>query len=393
MKDLLLARGISELARIAESEQRSATTFKFPSDSDLSHIVDAKSLEQHLASISGVEAADVESIAPCTPLQENMLEKSSEGFYNLEMIFEIHYTGYLDIPQLRKAWRHVMERHSALRTIFVKSTERQGEHDQIILKRFESSLVEVEMAQQPTLRIRPSISSHLAYSSNEPHHRLTVQRTRHGESFMKLNISHALTDAVSLGTAFRDLGLAYSGRLSTQSTPQFFQYHAHLWRQAESDHAYWQGYCRQSSPCYMPRLFRGSTGDVKLLHTAVEQPDPTAVLPFCQRNGVSVANLFHAIWALVLRFHTTASSNEVVFGYLVSGRDTQMEGIESVVGPLISTLIYRNRLRDSTMLVQLLTEVRDDAARSSSRKYCNLRQIERELGLEKPLFNTMINFR
>lgn len=392
MKDLLLARGISDLAKIAESEQRSATTSKSPSDMDMSHVFDTKILEQRLASTSGVEAADVESITPCTPLQDNMLEKSSEGFYNLEMIFQIHHKAALDIPRLREAWHHVMKRHCALRTVFVNSIERQGEHDQVILKRFESSLVEAEMVEQSTLRIRSSISSHPAYRSNEPHHRLTVQRTRYGKSFMKLEMSHAITDAVSLGIAFRDVGLAYSGRLSTQSTPQFLQYHSNLWRQAESDCAYWQQYCTQSSPCYMPCLARGSTGDMRLLHTAVEQPDPTALLPFCQRIGVSVANLFHAIWALVLRFHTTAS-DEVVFGYLVSGRDTEIEGIENVVGPLISTLIYRNRLRDSATLAQLLTEVRDDAARSSSRKNCDIRQIERELGLEKRLFNTMINFR
>ena len=392
MKDVLLARGISDLARIAGSQQGGETTLKSPSEKHTSPVVDAKILEQRLAGTSGVEAADVEIITPCTPLQENMLEKNSEGFYNLEMIFEIHSTAILDIPRLREAWYHVMKRHSALRTIFVNSMERQGEHDQIILKRFESSLVEVEMVEQSTLRIRSSISSRPAYRSDKPHHRLTVQRTRYGRSFMKLEISHAMTDAVSLETAFRDLGLAYNGRLSTQSTPQFLQYHAHLWRQAESDRTYWQQYCAQSTPCYMPCLARRSTGDMELLHTAVEQPDPTAILPFCQRNGVSVANLFHVIWALVLRLHTTAS-DEVVFGYLVSGRDTEMEEIENVVGPVISTLIYRNRLRDSTTLAQLLGKVRDDVATSSSRKFCDLRQIEKELGLEKRLFNTMINFR
>ncbi len=368
------------------------TTFESTSNKDISHVFDTKVLEQRLASTSNVEPADVESIIPCTPQQENMLEKSSEGFYHVEMIFDIHCAAALDIPRLREAWHHVMKRHSALRTIFVNSIDRQGKHDQIILQRFQSSLVETESIQQSNLSIRSSISSHAAYRSSEPHHRLTVQRNLHGKNLMKLEISHAVTDGVSLGTAFRDLGLAYSGHLPMEPTPQFHHYQAHLWRQAESDHTYWQQYCMQSSPCHMPCLGKGSTDDIKVLHTAVKQPDPSAVLPFCQRKGVSVATLFSAIWALVLRSRTTAS-DEVIFGYLVSGRDMEIDGIEDVVGPLISTLIHRNRLPDSTLLADLLSEVRDDAAQSLSRKCCDIRRIEKELGLQQRLFNTMINFR
>jgi hypothetical protein len=393
VEDLLLAKGISDLVRITESKQQSVNESGSSSNKSILQVVDAKVLEQCLANISGVEAADLENIIPCTPLQEGMLQNSAKGFYIVEMIFEIHSAIALDIPRLREAWHHVMKRHSTLRTIFTNSTERQGEHYQIILKRFESSLVEAEtVEEQSTLRIRSSVSTHSAYRSSEPHHRLVVQRTREGKNFMKLEIPHSITDGVSLGIVFRDLGLAYDGRLSTQAAPQFLEYCEQLWRQTESDRTYWQQYCAQASPCYIPCVAKDSTSDLKLLHTAVEQPDPTAVLPFCQRNGISVANLFHMVWALVLKFHITACG-EVIFGYLVSGRDMGIEDIENVVGPLISMLISRNRLRDSAILAELLAEVRDDAARSSSRKYCDMRQIERELGLEKRLFNTMINFR
>lgn len=387
--DLLLTKGISDLARIAESEQQIE---KKPSlYRDMPHTINEDFLAQKLANITGVEVVNVEDILPCSPLQENMLQKSAEGFYNVEMLFEIHSTAALDISRLREAWLRVTKRHSTLRIIFTNSKSKGGH--QIILKHVEPSLLEIETAdEESTLQIRSSVSSPSEFRSNEPHHRLIVQRTREGKTFMKLEILHALTDAVSLGIVFQDLCLAYDNHLPTYPASQFSQYHTKLFHQAKSDRAYWRQYTAHASPCYIPHLANHSTADVKLLQTAVAQPDPAIILPFCQRNGISVPNFFQAIWTLVLKLYIPASS-EVIFGYLVSGRDTEIEGIESIVGPLLSTLIYRNRVLDTITLVDLLAQVRDDVARSSSRKFCDLREVERELGCEKVLFNTMINFR
>jgi len=388
--DLLLAKGISDLVRFDESEQQIEKPSLYR---DVPHTIDEDFLAQNLANITGIEVADVENVLPCSPLQENMLKKNAEGFYNVEMLFEIHSTAALDIPRLREAWHKVIKRHSTLRTIFINSPESQGDHYQIILKNFESSLVEADaVEEQSTLQIRCSVSKSSTYESNEPHPMLTLQRTQAGKTFMKLEILHALTDAVSLGIAFQDLCLAYDNQLSTNPAPQFSHYHTALFRQAASDRDYWHQYTAQASPCHVPRLAYHSPAETELLQTAIQAPNPSIVIPFCQRHGISVPNLFQAIWALVLNLHIPASA-EVIFGYLVSGRDAEIEGIESIVGPLLSTLIYRSRVEDTTALVDLLAQVRDDVARSSSRKFCDLREIERELGYEKALFNTMINFR
>ncbi|KAF7592009.1 hypothetical protein BBP40_000789 [Aspergillus hancockii] len=391
VKDLLLAKGVSDLARMAKSKEVQASTLTDVND-DKRETIPSVDFEKRLPSTFSADSTAVENILPCTPLQESMLKSSSGGFYNVEMIFEVHSIKSLDIARLNVAWYHVMERHSALRTIFASSTGRQGKHDQIVLKPFEPILFEVEDA----LSIRPSIHLQSAYQLDQPPHRLTLQRTSTGKIFLRLEISHAITDAVSLGIVFRDLELAYDGHLSTQPAPQFSWYLAQLWRQAEEDRAYWEQYCVGASPCLVPHLETDDdlTGDSILLHQSVpQQADASDILSFCRRSGVSVANLFHAIWALILKLHVPACNNEAIFGYLVSGRDMEIEGIENIVGPVISTAICRASLDDSTTLINLLTELRQDAVQSLGRKYCDLKSIEKALCLDRPLFNTLINFR
>lgn len=390
MEDLLLGKGISDLAETARSRTQNARTSDSSLGNNLPYVVDPAVLE-HLLPSTSVRAVDVESLMPCTPQQEAMLAKSAEGFYNVEMLFEVHSLGAFDISRLRGAWHRVIKHHSMLRTIFVCSTERQEQHDQVLLKNFDPSLFEV--TEEQSLSLRSSIATSSPFRSNKLPHRLTVQRQKGGKTFMKLEISHAVTDAVSLGNVVRDLGLAYDSHLPTQSPWQFVQYQTQLWRQAETDLAYWQQYCKELFPCNIPRSARTSPQQPRLLHQTVTQPNPDIAFEFCQRKGVSMAHLFHAVWALVLKIHSDSTTDEVVFGYLVSGRDVEIEGIENIVGPLVVTLISRHGIQSSMPLSHLLTEVRDDVVKGSSKKYCDLSRLEREHSPDKRLFNTMINFR
>jgi hypothetical protein len=351
--------------------------------------MDAKTIEQRLTNVRGIEAANVETILPCTPTQESMLMKNSDGFYYVEMMFEVHSLQQLDVSLLKEAWHHTMKRHSALRTIFTNSTLQAGQSDMIVLKNARSTLVEALPAgERPTIDIRSSVAAHPDFDAAEPPHRLIIQRLRNGRTFMKLEISHAITDGVSLANAFRDLISTYDNQSSGSSAPQFIQYYQHLTAQAVTDTTYWQRYCIGAVPCFVPISSKASKANRQLLTTDIEHTGSDDILALCKQTGVSIANLFHAVWSLVLKLNVPAC-NDAIFGYLVSGRDIEMESIESCVGALISALISRQHLHPATTVAQFLAQIRDDSARSLNKKYCDLKKINEG----KPLFNTAINFR
>ncbi|HWF87705.1 MAG TPA: condensation domain-containing protein, partial [Pyrinomonadaceae bacterium] len=66
-------------------------------------------------------AKNVAAIYPLSPQQQGMLfdtlQLSAPGVHIEQKIYVLR--GQLDVPALERAWRHLVERHSILRTAFV----------------------------------------------------------------------------------------------------------------------------------------------------------------------------------------------------------------------------------------------------------------------------------
>ena len=399
IKDLLTARGITHLAEIESSSRLSREGRKGNKPSTGDQAIEYSSVQRSLVYLGSLEEANIEDIFECSPLQEAMLSKQSIGFYNVEMLFEIKCRDTLDVQRLRNAWRQVVQKHSALRIVFSQSRQRQDRHYQIVLRQPPKFSVTWKQTQeeQTTLQLSSSVPFDPGYDKYSPPHRLTIEQTLH-KIYMKLEISHIISDGASLAICFHDLALAYDFHLANNlAIPQFQQYIMHTSRHAEEDHLYWKEYCAQSTPCYIlpTNISAAPETEMQLLYTSIEYDRTTDLLAFCQQNSVSVAHFFHAIWAMVLRLHTSESQkNEVIFGYLISGRDVEIDSVEECVGLLLSELACRQVLDDQVALRELLVRMRDDFAVSSGRWFCNLKKVEQELGLDKTrLFNSVINFR
>ncbi|EED18482.1 nonribosomal peptide synthase, putative [Talaromyces stipitatus ATCC 10500] len=392
IQDLLLAKGISHVAEKIQGNSNGhlANGTKHINGN---HPNEVNGGTEDINTISGMFSKDTYI---CTPLQQAMVQKHAEGLYNVKMVFNINCKGTLDIQRLKDAWSQVILRHDALRTTFKFSNE-TGQRVQRILDTPVQTLHEELESETSTLAVDQSIQPHPVWPEGEIPHRLTVGKAQNGKAVLNLEISHAIIDAVSLATVFRDLELAYDGRLPPQPAPQLSQYLQRIWYQAKQDVTYWRQYCAGASPCYIPwSLSKHTEQPRELLHTPVTIPGASEISLFCRQQGVTVANLIHTVWALVLKLRSSSShlaGSEVCFGYLVSGRDLEIDGVDNIVGPLISMLLCRKELSDSMLLRDLLTDIRDDAIQSSSRKFCEIKQIEKDLGLGRGLFNTMINFR
>lgn len=73
-------------------------------------------------------------------------------------------------------------------------------------------------------------------------------------------------------------------------------------------------------------------GEISLSFEHLEE----ALQAQCRMLGVTVAAFFHAAWALVQAAYS--DSDDVVFGSILSGRNLPIQGIGSVVGPLVNSL-------------------------------------------------------
>jgi amino acid adenylation domain-containing protein/non-ribosomal peptide synthase protein (TIGR01720 family) len=338
---------------------------------------------------------EIEDIYPCSPMQQGILlsQIKVSGSYEVQQISRIVSAKArpVDIERFKGAWQQVVDYHASLRTIFIKSVSVNGGiFDQAVLKRFDVAVLHV-MAKSAEEAIRVlKDQTNIRYSDNQPAHRLTICEVSPQEVFCRVEISHALMDGMSKALIMRDLTQAYEQTLIRGRGPLYSNYISYLQQQpADQALEYWTSRLRNTRPCLIPTCSR--TRDQRVDYDSVKVNLDTADLwEFCERTGVTIASVFKAAWGLVLRAFT--NSDEVCFGYLVSGRDIPVDGASNCVGVFINMLICRLDISPTTDVVQLALEIQEDFLRCLPFQHCSLAEIQHNLDLSgASLFNTALS--
>ncbi|KAF9885568.1 hypothetical protein FE257_012774 [Aspergillus nanangensis] len=144
-----------------------------------------------------------------------------------------------------------------------------------------------------------------------------------GNSSLILRISHAQYDEICLPILLQQLSALYEDRPVPQGLP-FAPFVAHTLRDAiPASVPYWQDLLRGSAMSMLqPEVPADPTA-----HFALFKEVSIAARP----RDVTVATLPTAAWAMCLA--RRLGKNDVVFGEVVSGRNTEMPNADAVVGP------------------------------------------------------------
>jgi amino acid adenylation domain-containing protein len=240
----------------------------------------------------------------------------------------------------------------------------------------------------------------MQYHEELPQHRFSIFHSSN-TVFCVLEISHAIMDGASMDIILRDLGLAYEGSLGRMPKPLFSPFVASLeQRSVQADVAFWTNHLTGLEPCHFPILNDGVNlpeAEKELCTLRVELPGLAALQDFCSSTGFTLPNAFHAAWALTLACYT--GTDDVCFGYLVSGRDAALEGFQDAVGPFINMATQRVRLSSDEdqqlSLLGLLEAVQKDQLDCMPYAQASLAEVQH--GLDVPggmaLFNTCVSYR
>ncbi|KAL8826241.1 MAG: hypothetical protein Q9191_003926, partial [Dirinaria sp. TL-2023a] len=358
-------------------------------------------LSQRLPQIGVDDVDDIESIYPCSPMQHGLLiaqSRSANGFYEYyhTMKVESKKAGELvDVYRLGKAWKKVVQRHPSLRTVFIESVGKNGLYDQVVLKAVTPCVQIIDCTDDGVETIFGS-QEPITFQGNEVPHRLTICKTSTGATFCKLDINHAIVDGSSIANILGDLTLAYDGKISPKPGFPFEAYISYtLEHHATSTLGFWQEHLAGVKPCIFPAMAYLEDAaepekQLKIANVDIEI-SPAALTAFCANHNVTVVNLFQLAWAIVLRAYT--ETEDVCFGYLSTGRDAPLNGIEEGVGAFITMLICRLNFNSVLPLDAVLDKVAEDFTRSLPNQYCDLASIQHSLDLAgQPLFNTIMSF-
>ena len=340
--------------------------------------------------------SEVHDIYPCSPMQEGMLlsQLKNPASYLFHTILEVQPAASTQISgqDLLKAWQKVIDRHAALRTIFIDSVHPGAAFDQVVLKKAacQATLIQCKEALVVSKLNAISLEKRLQETEMQLPHQLTIAETPKGKLFLKLEMSHAITDGASSSLVINDLVRSYEGKLPSNEAPGYDKYIRYLVTQPPNLNLdYWTAYLKGVKPCQFPSISEDSTnrrlGSVEMNFGRFAE-----LQTLCKEYQVTLSNLMLAAWALILRSYT--KSDDVCFGYLTSGRDAPIDGIGDIMGVFINMLVYRFVFTPALPLSKLFQKAQDDYISSLPHQHCSLAKVQHALNVPRTgLFNTAVS--
>ncbi|KAF1969239.1 hypothetical protein BU23DRAFT_477496 [Bimuria novae-zelandiae CBS 107.79] len=344
----------------------------------------------------GATYPEVEDMYPCAAVQEGMMLsqiKDPNAYWSFTT-FELKAKGAsIDTQRVLQAWKKVVERHPALRTVFVDSVCKGGVFDQIVLRAPDTGALIVSCRDAELSAKLDSIRYRDLNGKRKPHlpHQFAVVQTTSGRTIVKMEINHAVVDGGSLAIIRHDLEQAYEGRLSQDEGPLYSEYIKHL-RSLPMKAAidFWKAQLQGVRPCYFPITPQHSSKQRQLHSLFVDFDQFSEIQSLAEKNNVTFSNIILSAWSLLL--HTYTGSSEVCYGYLTSGRNIPINDVEKAVGAFINMLVSRTKISNSLSFLSICEKVQNDFIESLPYQYCSLAQFQHDLGLSgQALFNTAVS--
>ncbi|KAK8084210.1 Nonribosomal peptide synthetase 2 [Apiospora hydei] len=337
----------------------------------------------------GVSGGDIEYIAPCTPLQEGMLSRSSEGAYFNSFQFNLNAGTAVD--RLKGAWASVVSAHSILRTCFLQTPDG---YVQIALKNAALRWTDTNSdsnSQELQVRIQDRHQQWISGNKATVRYPLEIDCIQsNGAHTLIVRIFHGVYDARSFDLILERVQAAYRqlGTVQIQG-PSFIDVlpHGPLCDYTDT-REFWQRVFDDVEFQPFPRLGQESKGESDATQTRCL--DLGGLEKRRIELGVTQQTIVQAAWLYVLKQQRVPRWPTV--GVVLSGRSLMLEGIENTVGPLFNTLPFRVQDASASDWPSLVRETHMFNTSVLPFVHTPLRQIQKWCSRGQPLFDTLFTF-
>ncbi len=342
----------------------------------------------------------VADIYPLAPSQLGILfdalRHRDPELYFEQVRFDL--VGDIDLNELRRAWTDTIDRHPALRTIWLW----EGLDDPVQVVRTTVDLPWVELDWRSEIAADEALDV-LAHDDRQrgfdltrpPVMRVTVVRVTDDRIHVVWSFHHIMLDGWSTALVLEEVLDRCAGGDVAPSRP--FRDHVAWIASQDSDDAeqYWRARLDGFDQPTRLASDRGSSdADFQLARTSVSlDRESTARLVAAARDHrVTTNTLVQAAWATVLSCHS--GDDDVVFGVTGAGRPSELDGVESMVGMFLSTLPMRVRFDGDDSVSSLWSGIQAQQLDLTQYQYSSLADVARwsQVPPGLPLFETALVF-
>lgn len=368
--DIFKAETVDDLLRrITEGHRQNVQSVSNGTGTDESHNLPQgwqQGISDELRGVLDGFVDEVEGVGPCSPMQENFIAVQSldPSAYQLQLAVRVASTNpavVVSVDTARRAWKQVVRRHAALRTSFVESTDRPGRLDQVVWTNPEPQ-ISVLSSPPSNAEKRTAATSFEGYKSRFSHH-LILAPAPGARLYLRLVISHALVDGVSIELLFRDLLLALAGLLPVDEQSMKCGDYLEAQQPDTSREAleYWSRYTEAIEGTFLESARLESKTKPTGLYTVDEEvalPPANLADEEDRFDRATLVNACQVAFALVLGSYT--GSGNVCFSYTASGRQKRVRGLQGALGNFVNTLPCRVDFRADPTVKEAMLSVQAD---------------------------------
>lgn len=354
---------------------------------------------------------DVEAIYPLSPMQHgmlfHMLAAPQSGEYLQQFIFTLH--GTLNFAAFEHAWQQVVNNHPILRTVFVWKC--LDEPLQVVLKHvlpswqhYDWCKVSLEEQQKRFIAFLQADCAQGMELGRAPLMRLSLIKMAQDVYQFVWTHPHLLLDGWSVSLLLGEIFTAYDAyckdvNIVLEHSRPFKDYIRWLTQHDLSEaEVFWRKTLQgltvptqlAQSSFYAEEPLHGDLYGTQQIQLSMKET--SALQLFARQWRITLNTLIQGSWALLLR--ACSETDDVIFGATVSGRPTDLTGIEMMVGLFINTLPVRVQILPDDLLIPWLQDLFIQQVEARQYEYSPLVLVQRwsDIPRGKRFFESILVF-
>lgn len=348
----------------------------------------------------------LEKIYSLTAMQEGMLyhklvEEESSG-YVIQNVFEVNQV--LDIDAFKNSFELTTQKYEVLRTSIIYSDVRKPR--QIVLGRRPVEIYVhdcISDNQNELLENIKKLDINRGFNLEDDNLvRLNIVKLAEDKYEIIMSFHHIIMDGWSISILVNDILDNYDKLVSGTSKTDIqcipnYNYETYvkdiIRKDSISALEYWhkllEGYEGKSyiKPEGVLDQCEDEAHDISIFVTYKVNK---GIKNINKKHGITINTIIEAAWTIILQRYT--NKNDIVFGKVVSGRNSEIAGTSNSVGLFINTVPVRVNINGNTTVVELLNYLQKQAIETTEYDHCSLAEIQKQSIMGSELIQSLISF-